>query len=263
MTPPDWRPWAGALLGGVAGTTAMTLTTALERAVRTHPGEFVDYDASRHVSTAAATVLRIDEGGRRRRRVLFSLTHWGYGSAMALGHEAVRRALPHARPGVPAVVFGLGCQTMAFTLFPTVGGTPPPWRWRRDVLASSLGQHAVYVATVAAVDALCRRRWETPGMETPPAEVVSVVDVPESGRFEIRLDGEAVGLTLYSDDGGVRTFPHTEVDPDQGGHGYGTRLIREALDATRAAGLSVRPTCSMVAAFIDKHPDYADLRVPE
>ena len=36
-------------------------------------------------------------------------------------------------------------------------------------------------------------------------------------------------------------------------------LIRAALDATRAQGLTVEPQCPFVKSFIDRHPDYADL----
>jgi len=42
-------------------------------------------------------------------------------------------------------------------LFPLLGRTPPPWRWPRDVIATSLGTHAAYVAAVAAVDGAARR----------------------------------------------------------------------------------------------------------
>ena len=48
-------------------------------------------------------------------------------------------------------LFYAGCQTMAMTLFPTLGGTPPPWRWSGRILTSSLVQHAVYATVVATV----------------------------------------------------------------------------------------------------------------
>jgi len=218
------------------------------------------------VVTAAATVLGVDEGGPLRRDALFLATHWGYGSAMAVGLETVRRVVPGAPAPVQAGVFGLGCQALAFTLFPTVGATPPPWRWRRDVLVTSVGQHLVYIATVAVVAAALRSRRDggsaVEAPEAPGTEAVEVVEVPEQGRFEVRLDGARVGHLEYVDDAarGVRTMPHTEVDPAFGGRGLGTRLVREALDATRTTGLRVDPLCPMVAAYLDEHPAYADLR---
>ncbi len=49
-------------------------------------------------------------------------------------------------------MFYLACQTMAMTLFPTLGGTAPPWRWRRSILVSSLLQHLLYALTVCGAD---------------------------------------------------------------------------------------------------------------
>ena len=56
------------------------------------------------------------------------------------------------------------------------------------------------------------------------------------------------------------TFLHAVVDPDLERRGYGSRLVREALDDARARGLVVRPVCPFVAAFIEQHVDeYGDL----
>ena len=84
----------------------------------------------------------------------------------------------------------------------------------------------------------------------------------EPGRFTIAVDGQAVGFAEYADAGGRRTFPHTVVDGAFRGRGLATILVAEALHATRQAGLRVVPACSMVADFIDKHPEYADLTDP-
>ena len=127
----------------------MTETTALERRMRSRSAGPVDYDASGHVVTAAATVLRVRPRSHEQRQALFLLTHWGYGSAVAAGYVIARR---HLQPVPAAALFWSACQTMAMTLFPTVGDTPPPWRWRRDMVVSSLAQHAVYAAVVAATD---------------------------------------------------------------------------------------------------------------
>ena len=41
----------------------------------------------------------------------------------------------------------------------------------------------------------------------------SVVDVPDRGRFEIRLGERVVGLASYHVENGTMTLPHTEIDP--------------------------------------------------
>ncbi len=81
----------------------------------------------------------------------------------------------------------------------------------------------------------------------------------EPGRFTIAVDGQTVGLAEYFDRDGRRTFPHTEVDRAFRRRGLASILVAEALRATREAGLRVVPTCSMVAEYIDKHPEFADI----
>jgi predicted GNAT family acetyltransferase len=84
----------------------------------------------------------------------------------------------------------------------------------------------------------------------------------EPGRFTIWVDGQPVGLADYVDRDGRRTFPHTEVGRAFQNRGLATILVAEALRATRAAGLRVVPACSMVADYIDKHPEFDDITDP-
>ncbi|PZS27950.1 MAG: hypothetical protein DLM58_17985 [Pseudonocardiales bacterium] len=141
---------ARGVAAGLAGTTVMTVSLKIEQIARRRSDGPVDYDASDHVVTAAATVLRHNPRTPAGRIALFQLVHWGYGSAVAAAYPVLRHRL-RSRPRA-AAVFYLACQTMAMTLFPTLGGTPPPWRWRRTVLLSSFAQHALYAATVCATD---------------------------------------------------------------------------------------------------------------
>jgi predicted GNAT family acetyltransferase len=90
-----------------------------------------------------------------------------------------------------------------------------------------------------------------------------VVDVPEKGRFEVRLDDRVVGLASYHVDGGTMTLPHTEVDPSVGGRGIGTALVSGVLDAARERGLHVLPYCSFVRHYIEQHPETGDLVAAE
>jgi len=58
-------------------------------------------------------------------------------------------------------------------------------------------------------------------------------------------------------------FTHTEIDDASEGRGLGSTLVRAALDDARRRGLSVRPDCPFVRAYVARHPDdYLDL-VPE
>jgi predicted GNAT family acetyltransferase len=86
-----------------------------------------------------------------------------------------------------------------------------------------------------------------------------VVDVPERGRFEVRVDDRVVGLASYHVDGTTMTLPHTEVDPSMGGRGIGTTLVAGVLSAARERGLTVLPYCSFVRHYIQTHPEEMDL----
>jgi uncharacterized protein len=89
---------------------------------------------------------------------------------------------------------------------------------------------------------------------------IAVTDNPAESRFEARVEGRLAGFSAYQLSEGVITFTHTEVDDAYAGQGVGSTLVRQALDAVRSGGdLRVRPSCPFVRAWIDRHPDYADL----
>ena len=79
-------------------------------------------------------------------------------------------------------------------------------------------------------------------------------------RFEVVVDGH-LARADYVIDGDVITFTHTIVPPALEGRGIASRLIRHGLSEARARGLRVVPQCPFVAAYIRKHPEWADLLV--
>jgi predicted GNAT family acetyltransferase len=92
-----------------------------------------------------------------------------------------------------------------------------------------------------------------------PRSDIEVSNNTEDSRFEARLDGALAGYSVYRDQPGRRVFVHTVVDPAFEGHGVGSALASGALDATRAAGLTVVPQCPFIRSFIEHHPAYQDL----
>ena len=87
----------------------------------------------------------------------------------------------------------------------------------------------------------------------------NVRDNTQRHRFELDADGH-IAFSEYKRADGVLTVMHTEVPAALGGKGVGSALVRGLLDIARAQGLKVVPKCPFVAAYIDKHPQYADLR---
>ncbi|MFG2057423.1 GNAT family N-acetyltransferase [Micromonospora sp. NPDC048930] len=90
-----------------------------------------------------------------------------------------------------------------------------------------------------------------------------VEENPAKRRFEILVDDALAGFTAYLPQGEVLVFTHTEVDEPYQGMGVGAALIQGTLDQIRARGGRVVPKCPFMAAFIQRHPAYADLVVPE
>jgi predicted GNAT family acetyltransferase len=89
---------------------------------------------------------------------------------------------------------------------------------------------------------------------------LTVSDNPVEHRYEARDgDGTVLGFSAYRRHGDVVVFTHTEVDEAAEGQGVGSTLVRGALDDVRAAGLRIRPLCPFVKAYVDGHPEYADL----
>ncbi|MFD1721776.1 GNAT family N-acetyltransferase [Amnibacterium endophyticum] len=88
------------------------------------------------------------------------------------------------------------------------------------------------------------------------AEITTEHDA-DGSRYVALLEGRPIGEARYTDGDGERTFTHTLIDKDQEGNGYGTSLIRAALDDTRGTGLTPVGQCPMVAHFLEKHPEYA------
>jgi hypothetical protein len=91
------------------------------------------------------------------------------------------------------------------------------------------------------------------------ARELIVTDNPEQSRYEIFVDGDLAGYAAYREDPGRRVFTHTRIDPDYEGQGVGSTLAARVLDDVRAKGVRAVPRCPFIAAYIERHPEYADL----
>lgn len=86
-----------------------------------------------------------------------------------------------------------------------------------------------------------------------------VRDAAQARRYELTLQGQVAGFIDYRDRGQVRDLVHTEVRPEHEGQGVGQALARFALDDARSQRRKVVPSCSFIAAYVQRHPDTADL----
>ncbi len=77
-------------------------------------------------------------------------------------------------------------------------------------------------------------------------------------RFTTRVD-DVDCLLDYRLAASVMTITRTEVPAAVGGRGIASALVQSALDVARANSWRVVPACSFAAAWIKRHPAYADL----
>lgn len=135
------------VLAGVAGTAALSVSYVVERRVR--QTRQADYDDSLVPGEIVCSILHLHQVTRRFEYDAGLALRWTYGSGFGLLHGVLRR-----RSEEPWASLGFGgvLLTMTFTMFPLLGGTPPPWRWPRGYVASEVLTHAAYVGAVALVD---------------------------------------------------------------------------------------------------------------
>jgi predicted GNAT family acetyltransferase len=84
----------------------------------------------------------------------------------------------------------------------------------------------------------------------------------EADRFTIGVEGQTVGFAEFTEREGRRVFTHTEVDEQFEGRGLATILVGEALQQTRSEGKRIVPECELVASYVEKHDEYADIVDP-
>lgn len=92
-----------------------------------------------------------------------------------------------------------------------------------------------------------------------------VVDDETSGAFEAISGGRELGAITYDlvPDETRLVLRATSVFPEFRGHGVATELIRRVLDEVRSRGMTATIMCPIVGAFVESHPDYADIVDPE
>jgi len=78
-------------------------------------------------------------------------------------------------------------------------------------------------------------------------------------RFEVTVEGVPCVLDYMLAEGGM-AITHTIVPAEAAGRGVAGELVRTALDYARSRGWKVAPLCSYADAWMQRHPDYADLR---
>ncbi|MFF0267641.1 GNAT family N-acetyltransferase [Kribbella sp. NPDC004536] len=98
-----------------------------------------------------------------------------------------------------------------------------------------------------------------------PDERFEVQSRPEEFRYVLidhdaadQVIGEEDYVDVESADGVQRVLFHTGVNEEYGGQGLASVLVRAAVEDVIAHGYTIVPVCPYVAAWLPKHPEYAD-----
>ena len=91
------------------------------------------------------------------------------------------------------------------------------------------------------------------------AEQPGVHHNQDKNRFEISLDGSEPAHADYRRNGDTHEFHHTFVPESARGQGHAATIVRAALDYARDNKFKVEPSCSYVAGYIKRNPEYQPL----
>jgi len=89
-------------------------------------------------------------------------------------------------------------------------------------------------------------------------EEIQITHNPDERRFETWIDGKLSKLD-YIQDGKNFVITHVGVDPALRGQGVAGKIVQAGLEYARDNSFRVIPMCSYAAAYIRKHPEYAEL----
>ncbi|HET7924159.1 MAG TPA: GNAT family N-acetyltransferase [Rhodanobacteraceae bacterium] len=90
---------------------------------------------------------------------------------------------------------------------------------------------------------------------------IAIRHEPEARRFVADVGDETAYITYRELDGQILELDHTYVPREFRGGGVASQLTVHALEYARERGCRVLPSCPFVAAYIERHPEYRELRV--
>lgn len=97
-----------------------------------------------------------------------------------------------------------------------------------------------------------------PDNPSPTDPARQVRHLAASHRFEIG-SGDATAILSYTPGNDHVAFDHTYVPDSLRGRGIAAVITRAALEEARLQGWKIVPSCSYVASYIQRHPEFSDV----
>ena len=101
-----------------------------------------------------------------------------------------------------------------------------------------------------------------PGATAPDAEDLVITDNRDLSVYEATIRGQTAAGLVYHQVGNRVILMATSVLPEFRGQGVASRLISGVLDELRRQKKTATVTCPFTAAFVNAHPEYADVLDP-
>ncbi|MFG2099949.1 GNAT family N-acetyltransferase [Micromonospora echinaurantiaca] len=100
------------------------------------------------------------------------------------------------------------------------------------------------------------------GATAPDADDLVITNNSARGIYEATIGGRTAAGLVYNEVGSRVILLATSVIPEFRGKGVAARLIGGVLDELRMQGKTATVTCPFATAFVNAHPEYADVLDP-
>lgn len=80
-------------------------------------------------------------------------------------------------------------------------------------------------------------------------------------QFTMTVGGAEASLSYNELSSGDLDFYSTFVPPEGRGHGIAKKLVEAGVEYARSQNVKIKPTCSYVALYFDKHKELSELKL--
>lgn len=87
---------------------------------------------------------------------------------------------------------------------------------------------------------------------------MNLIDNQEDKQYEIQAESQVIRIEYIKAQDKIY-LTHTEVPQSLEGKGYGSQIIKMALEDIEEKELTLIPMCPFVAGYIKKHPEWKKL----
>jgi predicted GNAT family acetyltransferase len=78
-------------------------------------------------------------------------------------------------------------------------------------------------------------------------------------QYEYHIEGMLARL-VYDNQDGILHLTHTFVPKELGGRGIAGALVKDVFEDIEKRGLKMKPACSYIVNYVEKHPEYEKLQ---